>query len=504
MGALEKLYKLMCRPEGHLHPICRSIIPLRSLSHCEKMTAELTSVLFLWHGDAGNVNLRGDWAPGAWDEGPSLQKADDMDVWYHVMGVPSGPLRFKFFIDGDWAVDPALPLETDSLGNRNNTVVVPVSLTPDPLAIFGAVVGPDARPYIQGSFSAWEPLATTPVGNGVCALLPVEAGRCDYKFQSLGRWFCNDKAPSSSSSGFLNNFLQVPAAALVSTEPLLSPAKSTSTAEDLAPTSGLAAYDNVASYRPQGLPKDRDAFLRARHTILDKEVIMKPAPTGVFESEVAALRAIRHPNVVEMIDAFSEEGTNRIALEYCDQGDIMDYLNTREGKPLSECDALTAVEQILGGVQYIHLTNIAHRDLKPENILRFEDGTLKITDFGYAERTDSGLSSTFPGTIHFAAPELIVKNRKPYDATKVDVWAVGIILCYLLRLKYPFSGHAPATLQQSMMNEHTNVTRGNWLKGVSTSTRSLVAAMLIHSPVDRASATEALAMLKEAQMSLSK
>lgn len=39
--------------------------------------------------------------------------------------------------------------------------------------------------------------------------------------------------------------------------------------------------------------------------------------------------------------------------------------------------------QMISGLRYMHIHNIAHRDLKLENILLFEDNTVKLADFGF-------------------------------------------------------------------------------------------------------------------------
>ena len=61
-------------------------------------------------------------------------------------------------------------------------------------------------------------------------------------------------------------------------------------------------------------------------------------------------------------------------------------------KKFTENDVANLCVQILRGLNYMHMQNIAHRDIKPENILMASKNTdnldLKITDFGFAKCYD--------------------------------------------------------------------------------------------------------------------
>jgi serine/threonine protein kinase len=62
------------------------------------------------------------------------------------------------------------------------------------------------------------------------------------------------------------------------------------------------------------------------------------------------------------------------------------------------------------GMEQLHKKNIMYRDLKPENVLIFDDGYVKLTDFGLAkEIRDDELSKTEAGTNIYYAPEMVLK-----------------------------------------------------------------------------------------------
>ena len=73
------------------------------------------------------------------------------------------------------------------------------------------------------------------------------------------------------------------------------------------------------------------------------------------------------------------------------------------------------------------------------NIVLFDLDKPKIIDFGFARK---GINSNFEsgcGTSSYMAPELLSSNNNNGKrAYKADVWALGVILFYLLTKKYPF------------------------------------------------------------------
>lgn len=90
-------------------------------------------------------------------------------------------------------------------------------------------------------------------------------------------------------------------------------------------------------------------------------------------------------------------------MEYASGGELFDYIVKR--KRLDEQEAISFMQQILSGVEYIHKNGIVHRDLKPENLLFDEHRRIKIVDFGLSNQYKSGERlKTACGSPCYAAP----------------------------------------------------------------------------------------------------
>lgn len=142
-----------------------------------------------------------------------------------------------------------------------------------------------------------------------------------------------------------------------------------------------------------------------------------------------------HQNVVSLIDHFD----TCLVLEYCSRGDL--YEAIQEGKgPSSSQDIKDVFLQIINALEYCHSRNVFHRDLKPENILITEDWSIKICDWGLActERIVTNRSEFDIGSERYMAPELFDKSIEFYDASKTDLWSIGILLLTLVFHKNPF------------------------------------------------------------------
>ena len=84
--------------------------------------------------------------------------------------------------------------------------------------------------------------------------------------------------------------------------------------------------------------------------------------------EVDILSALIHPNINRYRQFFLENDVLCILSDYCDKGDLEQYINNHKGmRPAEGRIKKIAVEMLLA-VDYLHSNGIIHRDLKPSNI----------------------------------------------------------------------------------------------------------------------------------------
>ena len=91
---------------------------------------------------------------------------------------------------------------------------------------------------------------------------------------------------------------------------------------------------------------------------------------------------------------------------------------------------ISAIMDILAGLEELHSLNITHRDLKPANVLRLDNRYL-ISDFGLMSIKDTQLSVLTQtgmrmGSDYYTAPEIVADLRKA--SAQSDIFSVGCIL----------------------------------------------------------------------------
>ena len=122
--------------------------------------------------------------------------------------------------------------------------------------------------------------------------------------------------------------------------------------------------------------------------------------------------------VIEELAGFVQGGET-----YVDVDKYLDVVDTMSNaEKLAFYGKLTTV---LDGLIAMRDRNITYRDLKPDNIMMMPDGSLKISDFGFAV---VGAATDAKGTLFYMAPEMFYLQV----SEKSDVWAFGMTLRQML------------------------------------------------------------------------
>uniref|UniRef100_A0A8C5GIU1 Serine/threonine-protein kinase DCLK2 n=1 Tax=Gouania willdenowi TaxID=441366 RepID=A0A8C5GIU1_GOUWI len=197
----------------------------------------------------------------------------------------------------------------------------------------------------------------------------------------------------------------------------------------------------------------------------------------LIENEVAVLRRVRHPSIIQLIEVDETPSQLFLVMELVKGGDLFDAITS--SMKYSERDASAMVFNLAGAIKYLHRMNIVHRDIKPENLLvcEYPDGTksLKLGDFGLATVVEGPLY-TVCGTPTYVAPEIIAETGY---GLKVDIWAAGVIAYILLCGFPPFrsENNVQEELFDQILRGKLEFPSPDW-DAVSLSAKMLISQML--------------------------
>jgi eukaryotic-like serine/threonine-protein kinase len=179
---------------------------------------------------------------------------------------------------------------------------------------------------------------------------------------------------------------------------------------------------------------------------LDTQEVSPAELSERFRNEARAVARLNHPAIVAIFDYDDQDPAGPfIAMEYVNGCALDEYVRQRTTPHLE--DAISAMLQVLAGLEYAHRHDVVHRDIKPSNLLITRDGLVKITDFGIAKIGPRSQKQTglLMGTPQYMAPEQYTGGHIDRGC---DIHAVGVVLYELLTGRPPFSGSAAEVMHK--------------------------------------------------------
>ena len=189
-----------------------------------------------------------------------------------------------------------------------------------------------------------------------------------------------------------------------------------------------------ALYCPEG-GFERPVAIKRIHPHLAREESF----VTFFRNEAELSARLVHPNIVQVLDFGSVDGTYFLAMELVEGLTLRSFMRRAwsAGIPVPPSIVAYIGREILSGLAYSHgaargadgsRLKVVHRDLCPANVLLSKNGEVKISDFGVARAlrdADSTHTRTVAGHAGYMAPEQAL--AQPIDE-RCDLFAVGVVL----------------------------------------------------------------------------
>jgi serine/threonine protein kinase len=144
--------------------------------------------------------------------------------------------------------------------------------------------------------------------------------------------------------------------------------------------------------------------------------------------EIEIVSKFENPNIVTYYHHFYEEEVLYLVMEFCSGGTLRDKISNNKVTP---AEAIEWIQSLATCLRVIHKRGIVHHDIKPDNIVFTQNGTIKIADFGVANKNI--------GTRSYMSPESFSWQNDTRQDPRVDIYALGVTFMELLTGKNPFS-----------------------------------------------------------------
>ena len=181
----------------------------------------------------------------------------------------------------------------------------------------------------------------------------------------------------------------------------------------------------------------------------------------LFDTEAQVLYKLgTHDRIPQLLAYFEENEEFYLVQEFIEGHDLSQEITP--GKPLSQDQVISLLQETLEILQFVHQQNVIHRDVNPRNILRHkQDGKLILIDFGAVKQITTQMVT--PGgktkfTVAIGTPGYIPGEQAQGDPKfSSDIYAVGIVGIQALTGLFPDQLEKDAETNEIIWQKHSAV-----------------------------------------------
>jgi hypothetical protein len=226
--------------------------------------------------------------------------------------------------------------------------------------------------------------------------------------------------------------------------------------------------------------------------------LLEPYRYGMqsFLKEIKITAKFMHtPHIVTLYDAFEENDTAYMVMEYILGISIGREMRTKGYKPYAIMEVVDMIFPVLDAVKEMHDCRIIHSDISPGNMMITQQGEIYLIDMGAAKynlESQPPISAAFL-KVDYAAPEQYRTAKEGISDREgpwTDIYAIGATMYYLL------TGTKPPDVIKRLNGQDTDLTEGLIGKLPMVWVELLQKAMALE-PAERVSSVVSLRELME-------
>lgn len=181
----------------------------------------------------------------------------------------------------------------------------------------------------------------------------------------------------------------------------------------------------------------------------------------LFDTEAKVLYMLgRHERIPQLLAYFEENQEFYLVQEYIYGHDLNEEI--RPGKPISQDQVISLLQEILEILEFVHHQKVIHRDINPRNILRDDkDGKLVLIDFGAVKQITTQVVSEENQTqltVAIGTPGYIPGEQAQGEPKfSSDIYAVGVMSISALTGLSPEELEKDEDTNEIIWQKHTQV-----------------------------------------------